>query len=59
MNGKTEGGLHHETVLQMHEFDEKLCQLKDVWNEREMEARKTSLPEFHAWFTRYHATNMK
>ena len=41
------------------EFDEKLCQLKDVWNKREMDARKTSLPEFHAWFTRYHAINMK
>ena len=41
------------------EFDEKLFQLKDVWNKREMDARKTSLPEFHAWFTRYHATNMK
>ena len=41
------------------EFDEKLCQFKDVWNEMEMDARKTSLPEFHAWFTRYHATNMK
>ena len=24
-----------------------------------MDARRTSSPEFHAWFTRYHATNMK
>lgn len=40
------------------EFDEKLELLKDIWNEREIIAVK-GVPEFHSWFTHYHATNMK
>lgn len=41
------------------EFDEQLLQLETTWNERENVAVKKCLPEFHAWFTRYQASNMK
>jgi hypothetical protein len=41
------------------EFDEQLLKLEDTWNDRELTAVIKSVPEFHAWFTRYQASNMK
>lgn len=40
----------------------KICyhlSLKDVWTEREAEARDTTNPHFYDWFLRYHAKDDK
>ena len=42
-----------------NEFDKNLSSLKEVWNNRENEARDTLNSQFYKWFLRYHADNMK
>lgn len=41
------------------DFDRDLAELEQVWNDREKEARATSVPEFHSWFVRYQAQDVK
>lgn len=41
------------------EFEKDLAELEQVWNDREKAARRTSAPEFHSWFVRYQAKDMK
>ena len=36
-----------------------LKQLEEVWNSKEMYARSSSEAQFHSWFTKYQAQNMK
>ena len=41
------------------DFEKDLAELEQVWKEREKAARQTSRPEFHSWFVRYQAKDMK
>ena len=41
------------------DFERDLAELEQVWNDREREARQTSAPEFHSWFVRYQAKDVK
>ena len=41
------------------EFEKDLAELEQVWNDREKAPRRTSAPEFHSWFVRYQAKDMK
>jgi len=42
-----------------HDFNKDLAELDEVWNDRDKAARQTSAPEFHSWFVRYQAKDMK
>ena len=41
------------------DFDRDLEELEQVWNDREKAARRTRAPEFHSWFVRYQAKDVK
>ena len=41
------------------DFEKYLAELEQVWNEREKAARQTTTREFHSWFARYQAKDMK
>ena len=41
------------------QFDLELQQLEEVWNSKEMYARSSTEAQFHSWFTKYQASNMK
>ena len=41
------------------DFEKDLAELEQAWNECEKAARQTSRPEFHSWFVRYQAKDMK
>ena len=41
------------------DFEKDLAELEQVWNECEKAAIQTSRPEFHSWFVRYQAKDMK